>query len=197
MEDIGRILGYISFVLLGVWRVYWFVTGQRADREKPRSSESSAFFSKRNLSKIIVLAAFGVVGVQLLGVSLFEMPIKSLWQQVLGFLLVVIGLGIAVIGRYNLGTNWANCYEYQVKPKQELVTKGIYAYIRHPLYAGISLFLIGSELVVQSYLFYVYCFVFLGANQQAKWEEELLLRKFGDTYKSYMKRTKRFIPFLW
>lgn len=197
IEDFGKILGYIAFFLLGVWRIYWFISGRQAEKEKPRTNKSIAIFSKRNFSRIFVLAVFGVVGVQLLGVSIFEFPVKSLWQQIVGFLLAVIGLGIAIVGRHKLSTNWANCYEYQVKSKQELVTHGIYAFIRHPLYSGIALFLIGSELLVQSYLFYVYCFGFIAANQQAKWEEQVLISHFGDKYRNYMKRTKRFIPFIW
>lgn len=197
MVEIGTILGWIAFLLLGVWRVYWFVSEKKAEREKPKNEKHISLLSKRSLSKLLILFAFGIVGVQLLGVSLFEMPTKSIAWQVVGFLIVIIGLGIAIIGRYNLGTNWVNCYEYQVKRKQALVTKGIYHYIRHPLYAGIALFFIGSELIVQSYLVYVYLFGFLAANQQAMWEERLLIKHFGDQYRNYMKHTKRFIPFVW
>jgi protein-S-isoprenylcysteine O-methyltransferase Ste14 len=197
MIELGTLLGWIAFALLGIWRIYWFVSEQKAEKEKPKEGQMKSIVSKRAASKFITLLAFGVVGVQLLGVSLFEMPVKSLTVQILGFLLVILGLGIAAIGRYSLGANWANCYEYQVKRKQELVTTGIYHYIRHPLYIGIFLFYIGGELLVQSYLVYIYMFALLGANKQAKWEEKLLIEHFGDQYRRYMKRTKRFIPFVW
>jgi protein-S-isoprenylcysteine O-methyltransferase Ste14 len=197
MADIGTVLGWTSFLILALWRLYWFVSGQKAEKEKPKTREQGPPFHRKQISKYVTMAAFGVVGVQLLGIPLFPMPQKSLPFQLIGFLLVVVGMGIAVIGRYNLSTNWANCYEYQVKRKQELVTNGLYAFIRHPLYCGIALFFIGSELITQSYLVFVYCFAFLAADQQATYEEALLIKHFGDQYKTYMKRTKRFIPFVY
>lgn len=197
MENIGTILGWISFGLLGIWRIYWFISEKKAEQHKPKTQERINLFSRKGMSKVVTLAAFGVVGVQLLGVKIFTFPQENLLWQIVGFVMVVVGLGIAVIGRHDLGVNWANCYEYQVKKDQQLVTQGIYRFIRHPLYAGIALFLIGSQLVVQSYLVGVYLLAFSAANKQAQWEENLLINHFGNKYREYMKRTKRFIPFLW
>jgi protein-S-isoprenylcysteine O-methyltransferase Ste14 len=197
MVDSANILGWSAFLILVVWRIYWFISEQKAEREKPKVVGNNSLFHRKNISKYITMAAFGVVGAQLLGIQLFPLPGKSLGFQLLGFLLVVLGMGIAIIGRHTLSTNWANCYEYQVKPKQELVTSGIYSLIRHPLYSGIAFFFIGSELIVQSYLIFFYCFAFLAAYKQASLEEHMLTAHFGEKYRTYMKRTKRFIPFVW
>lgn len=197
MNDLGTLLGWISFCLLGMWRLYWYLSEQKTEHVKPKEKKSTKLFSKGTFSMLFTMFAFGVVGVQLLGISLFTMPNPNPFMQVLGFMFVLIGLGVAIVGRHNLGSNWANCYEYQVKQKQELVVHGIYKYIRHPLYAGIALFFLGSELIVQSYLVYVYLLGFVAANMQAAWEEDLLLKHFGTQYARYMKQTKRFIPYLW
>jgi protein-S-isoprenylcysteine O-methyltransferase Ste14 len=191
----GNILGIVSFLLLAGWRVYWSISEQKTEREKPK--DKLPLFHKKRLAQAFSYTAFGIIGVQLLGVKLFEMPEKSLTLQLVGFLLVIAGLAIAVKGRIDLGNNWANCFEYQVKKKQEVVTRGIYKVIRHPIYAGIVLFFIGGELVVQSYLLYFYLFTFVAVNIQAKREEVLLVAHFGNNYRRYMKRTKRFIPYLW
>jgi protein-S-isoprenylcysteine O-methyltransferase Ste14 len=195
MVDFDPIFRTATIILLIVWRVYWHVSELKTEREKPIQKKSLPFI--RQLSMAVVYAAFGVVGVQLLGISLFALPQKIVVLQLLGFLLVLTGFVVSIKGRQDLGTNWARCYDYQVKHKQTLVTYGIYRFIRHPLYSGIALLLIGAELLMQSYLVIPYLFLFLGANQQAKWEEQLLIKHFGDQYRDYMKRTKRLLPFIW
>ena len=197
MFDSGELLRWATLLLLIMWRIYWHVTEVASESEKPIQKEKLPFFHKKNVSKYVVLAAFGIAGVQLAGVSLVPMPEESQVMQVIGFIFAVIGITVSIIGRHNLGTNWARCYDYQVKQKQDLVTHGIYRFIRHPVYAGISLFLIGAELVVQSYFVFPYLLLFLGAYIQARWEEQLLIQHFGNQYKSYMTHTKRFIPYVW
>jgi protein-S-isoprenylcysteine O-methyltransferase Ste14 len=189
-------LSLITFFLLALWRLYWYISGKKAQQVLPKTEKKEPGITRKTFSKYVTLLAFGVVGVQLLGLQVVPFPVKSQIGEIAGFVLVVIGLGIACVGRYTLGTNWSNCYEYQVKKKQELVTRGIYSYIRHPLYAGIAFFFIGSELVVQSYFVIAYCLAFLAAYQQGKWEESLLEKHFGNTYRTYKKRTKMLIPFV-
>lgn len=197
MENLSTILGWISFGLLGLWRFYWYISEKKAEQVKPKTQEQFILLSRKGMSKVVTLAAFGVVGIQLLGIEIFTFPQDNLYLQIIGFLMVITGLGTAIMGRHDLGVNWANCYEYQVKKDQQLITNGIYGYIRHPVYAGIALFLIGSQLVVQSYLFFFYLLAFPAANIQAAWEEHLLKKHFGNKYSQYMKRTKRFFPFVW
>jgi protein-S-isoprenylcysteine O-methyltransferase Ste14 len=192
----GTPLSWTAFFLLVVWRIYWYISGREAQRIRPKTEKRLPVFHIRNLSKYITMLAFGIVGVQLLGAPLVLFPVRVPLLDLVGFLFVLVGLGVACLGRYALGTNWSNCYEYQVKRKQELVTNGIYSYIRHPLYAGIALFFIGSELIVQSYLLFPYLLAFLAAYRQGKWEEVLLEHHFGETYRDYKKRTKMLIPFV-
>ncbi len=78
-----------------------------------------------------------------------------------------------------------------------LVRRGIYKYIRHPLYSSLLLFgwgvflkdpsLVSSCLAVLASLFLV---------ATAKVEEKENVLKFGDQYVAYMKKTKMFVPFL-
>jgi protein-S-isoprenylcysteine O-methyltransferase Ste14 len=78
-----------------------------------------------------------------------------------------------------------------------LVTTGIYAYIRHPLYSSLlllawgiffkALSLPGAALVLVSTTFLI---------ATARADEQECLRFFGDDYQTYMGKTKRFIPFL-
>jgi protein-S-isoprenylcysteine O-methyltransferase Ste14 len=78
-----------------------------------------------------------------------------------------------------------------------LVTSGIYRYIRHPLYS--SLFLLGWGIFFKSpspfgLLLSITASLFLVAT--AKADEIECTRFFGAPYQQYMKKTKRFIPYL-
>lgn len=197
MSDIGTSLQYATLFLLVLWRLYWDITEKRAEREKPRKREEMSLFHKKNLSMFVTIGAFLPVVFQLVGLEILPFAFENQLIQLLGFGLVLAGWIISIRGRYDLGTNWARSYNYQIKEKQQLITTGIYKYIRHPIYSGIMLMFIGSELIVQSYLVFVYVLLFYGAYKQARWEETLLVSHFGNEYKNYMKQSKMFLPFLW
>jgi protein-S-isoprenylcysteine O-methyltransferase Ste14 len=58
--------------------------------------------------------------------------------------------------------------------------------------------MIGGELIAGSWLWLVLLGTLtLAAITQATKEERILLEEFGQKYQSYMRRTKRFIPYLW
>ena len=72
-----------------------------------------------------------------------------------------------------------------------LVTHGIYKYLRHPVYLGIDMTLLGLFLAVGSTAGMIYLFVVvLPLNiLRSRLEEKALLQKFGDTYSTYRQQT--------
>lgn len=86
---------------------------------------------------------------------------------------------------------------YQFEQTTNLVDSGIFRYIRHPLYSsllfltwGILLKHITLELLIISLLSTLFLFL------TAYFDEKECIRYFGEPYKSYMKKTRRFIPWL-
>ena len=79
----------------------------------------------------------------------------------------------------------------------ELVTTGPYRTIRHPIYTGIILAMIGTAIAVSLYAFIPV--VVLGAYfiHSARTEERYLAGQFPDTYLPYQRSTKMLIPFLY
>lgn len=193
MDLVLRILALCIFLF---WTGYWFVTERRADREKPKIRELT-FFHKDNIRKLVLRFAEAVLILQLLGLPLFQVSNSSIVIQMIGLVFVILGASISISARKELGTNWAHAFEYQVKKKQELVTTGVYSFIRHPIYTGIILGFVGGELVAKSYLALFGFVLVWGAYHQGRMEEKLLLKHFRDSYKKYMKQTKMFIPHLW
>ncbi len=79
-----------------------------------------------------------------------------------------------------------------------LVTSGLYGYIRHPMYGSLVFLAWGAFFKSPSWLggsLAIVSILFL--NAAAKAEELENVRYFGVVYRKYMKKTKRFIPFVY
>jgi protein-S-isoprenylcysteine O-methyltransferase Ste14 len=113
----------------------------------------------------------------------------------LGLVLFLCGLAMAVSARLQLGRNWVDLEEYRVLPGQALVARGLYRYVRHPIYAGDIMLLAGLELALRSWLVLAIVPLAIVVIRQARAEEALLLRSLPG-YAEYCRRTKRFIPLL-
>lgn len=84
-----------------------------------------------------------------------------------------------------------------VKENPELVTSGPYAYIRHPIYTGFLLAMLGSAFVVGNWEFVLFVIFGLYFSYSARTEEKLMTRTFPTQYPQYKQRTKTLIPFVW
>lgn len=181
----------IALVFFAIRFIYWKITEVKADREKPRKDR--AYSKKRMFTTSIGL----LVGLQVIGISIFPFE-QNIITSSIGLLLVIIGFAISMEGRRVLGTNWAHAAEYQIKKNHELVTNSIYKLIRHPIYSGYLLSLVGIELILSSYLSLVFIILAIPVMHfQASNEEKILSKYFGIKYTNYKKRTFRFFPYLW
>lgn len=80
----------------------------------------------------------------------------------------------------------------------QLVTTGLYHYIRHPMYG--SLFILGLGMFLKSITwqsFILIIIITVALFITCKVEEKEMLKKFGDEYKVYISKTKMFIPYLY
>ena len=76
-----------------------------------------------------------------------------------------------------------------------MVSRGVYAYIRHPIYSGDLLLLLGLELALNSWLVLGAAALIPIVFQRAVKEENSLSEQLSG-YGAYIQRTKRFIPFV-
>lgn len=86
---------------------------------------------------------------------------------------------------------------YRFEKTSKLVDSGIYQYIRHPLYSSLlfltwGIFLKNTTLILFIVALLSSIFLFL----TARFDEKECIQYFGEQYSAYMKRTKRFIPYL-
>ncbi len=112
-----------------------------------------------------------------------------------GVAIFVLGLVTAMVGRVQLGRNWVDLEDARVRPGQSLVEHGLYRYIRHPIYTGDLLLVVGLELALNSWLVLGAALHGCGSRAAHRVEEAILSRQHAG-YHAYCARTKRFIPFV-
>jgi protein-S-isoprenylcysteine O-methyltransferase Ste14 len=115
--------------------------------------------------------------------------------RIVGVVVFTGGLLIAVLSRIHLGNNWADIEAGQVLNRQTVVSKGIYAYVRHPIYVGDILLLLGLELCLNSWLVIAAALLAPIVFWKAVQEEKMLVNDLPG-YRVYCAQTKRFIPFI-
>jgi protein-S-isoprenylcysteine O-methyltransferase Ste14 len=116
------------------------------------------------------------------------------WLEGIGLALFLLGLALAIWARLYLGRNWGMPMSQKEDP--ELVTAGPYSRVRHPIYSGIILAMIGTTIAVS--LYWLVAVALLGAYflYSAVVEERSMARLFPDTYPQYKRSTKMLIPFI-
>jgi protein-S-isoprenylcysteine O-methyltransferase Ste14 len=106
----------------------------------------------------------------------------------------VLGILFVSWGYWALGKNWAPSVS-GVRKDTVLVTAGLYGFVRHPIYLGAFIFLAALTLVAANLLILLPTLALLALLYTSiDDEEDMLIARFGDEYREYMKRTPRFIP---
>lgn len=117
-------------------------------------------------------------------------------STVVGYGLLFAGMAFAGWARLFLGGNWSS--NVALKEDHTLVRSGPYRIVRHPIYTGLLVALLGTAIALGE----LRCFlgVLLAA---AAWkiksvsEETLMMQQFGDEYARYREQVKGLIPYLW
>lgn len=116
------------------------------------------------------------------------------WAGWLGVVLLAGAVFIFWRAHADLGLNWSPTLE--IREKHELITRGIYALIRHPMYASQWLLAIAQPLLLQNWVAgFLNLLVFTPFYlMRVQAEEQLMLDSFGAEYQEYMQRTGRVLP---
>ena len=115
----------------------------------------------------------------------------------IGLLLLIVGGAVTLVGRAQLARFGSGVLH--IEEDHSLITTGVFRLIRHPIYAGGVLGVVGFYMAFRSVvmLVLVSLLYFIVIRHRMLFEEEMLVEEFGEEYREYMKRTKRLIPFLY
>ena len=190
MTTVGPDVTYMFKALWGGWLLFWLISA--------RGNKRTAMAVGRRW----LLAPLAVAAVVWLGGREFPEYVRrtvlppSRMLEYLGFVITTAGLAFTVWARRALGTNWSGMPT--IKQDHELITRGPYAVVRHPIYTGLLLAIFGSCLAggrLWNLCLFVMAAILLIAKLKA--EEALLARRFPETYPHYRRRVKALVPFLY
>jgi protein-S-isoprenylcysteine O-methyltransferase Ste14 len=196
-EDTSHSMGMLLlriYLLLGLLlhKAVWEIMKRREHRLQAKKGQPL----KTRLTSGAKLAVLGAIVVQIiLARDLLPISHAPTAIRAAGLLLYTLGWVTAVTARVQLGRNWSDIERSYVKQDHALVAHGLYRVVRHPIYTGDLLLLLGLELALNSWAALGVVAVAVYVRQQAIREERNLLEKIPG-YDQYCRRTSRFVPFL-
>jgi protein-S-isoprenylcysteine O-methyltransferase Ste14 len=113
----------------------------------------------------------------------------------LGVAFMIIGASFGVWARFTIGTNWSG--DVTLKEDHELIQRGPYALVRHPIYTALFTMLLGSALAYGQYeTAFIFVVAVLVFSIKMRAEERLMSEAFPDQYPEYRRHVKAVIPFI-
>ena len=178
----------VAWVFAAGWALfwlYWLVAAFSTKRGRVPWS--------RELRIRAVLTAVVIVLVRA-GAFRHDSVASEAWRAVVGLLLFALGLGFAVWARVHIGRNWGGPMTEKDHP--ELVVSGPYRLVRHPIYSGILLAGLGTAFGLNWQWLIAVALAAVYFGYSAVVEERYLTERLPDTYPSYKRSTKMFVPFV-
>jgi protein-S-isoprenylcysteine O-methyltransferase Ste14 len=175
-------LGAFIFVTWAAFGAYWLISALGA--------KEGSFGGRRRVPAVFAGTAFVLLRVlQTAGLS-----VHTPGLQVAGMIMLLSGLGLAVWARIHLGRNWGMPMTRKNDP--ELVTSGPYRFVRHPIYSGLLLAIVGTALATNFSLLIAAAVLGIYFVYSANVEERMLTASFPAAYPGYQAKTKMLIPFV-
>jgi protein-S-isoprenylcysteine O-methyltransferase Ste14 len=107
--------------------------------------------------------------------------------------ITVLGLLFAVWARLTLGSNWSGTVT--IKAGHQLIRRGPYRWIRHPIYTGMLAALLATAITQGSWSGLAgFAFVLLALYRKARREESFLAQEFGEGFVEHRQHTGMFLP---
>lgn len=185
-----------TWLVIFIW-VAWFALWRLAtpDGAAPEEDEKESAWSRASY-----LAPMLLVIILMIGPGwppwLEHQLIPGGWVRYwIGVAVLASGLGLTVWARRVLGKNWSG--RIAIQDDQQLVRTGPYHLIRHPIYTGGLIAILGSAVAsgsVSGFLALALACAALGLKIRI--EERWMLEKFGDQYAEYRRSSWNLVPYL-
>jgi protein-S-isoprenylcysteine O-methyltransferase Ste14 len=191
----------VQYVIISCWVIfglYWFISSSSV-----KSTQETRGWLAGNWHGIFLLIGglflsnlpfLAKVGVSISSLTILLIP-SSIVINVVIIVFAVTGLIVALIARRTLAGNWSRAVAF--KEDHELITTGLYHYVRHPIYTGVLLMILATALSVGTLSAGIgFVIIVLGLWFKLRAEEEILTKHFPKEYLAYKDRTKALIPYV-
>lgn len=179
-----------GFIILLIIRLFY--------RWRARATQ---IVESRKTTSLILLDSLAIVGVILIPLIYIFTPLLNFadyqlpsWVGWTGAVVFALALLLLWRSHADLGRNWSQTLE--LRREHQLISSGVYKYVRHPMYAALWLVGIACALLLHNWI--------AGWSNLASFiplyfcrvprEEQMMLDQFGEVYQAYMNRTGRVIP---
>ena len=182
----------VSIIVIASWVAfiaYWSVSAIGVKRDV-----SETKWGRNVVNRMVILVIVLTIFWLGLHFGLLQYHFSDTVEDI-GAALTVVGIAFAIWARWHLGKNWSGTPA--MKEDHELITSGPYKFVRHPIYTGMLVAVLGSTLTggwLWLTVFVVSCFYVFA---KIPVEERYMLELFPDTYPTYKNRTKALVPFVW
>lgn len=194
---------YFLLIYMIIYFTYYIATYARVEPKHEKSIDEK--YGKTKFSKIVG-SIFGLIillWIIIIIVYFFVYDfINWFWRislldndfvKIIAMLIMCIGLLLSFTFTRTVGKSIKEAVVSEEKP--QLITTGIYHYIRHPAYTAILLSYIGIFLIIPNLLMLIFL---LGGiiviYEHSREEEKSLMKIYGEEYENYKKSVGRFLP---
>jgi protein-S-isoprenylcysteine O-methyltransferase Ste14 len=187
MPTIYTIIAYWSWVVLFlVWLPGYFTSKRTVARPHP---------VRRIVALIFIFVGFGFLFSNRGPTGILITP-QTIGLSVVGLIIDLFFVAFAIWARLVIGRNWANAIA--LKEGHELVQRGPYAVVRHPIYTGMLFATFGVALTLGTLSAYTgITLLLIGILIRIRDEDELMAQQFSGEHAAYRARTKTLVPFVW
>ena len=192
LDDTFQTILLISFVVVLPIALYYRIRSQ-ATREKLDRRQEGLFIlaTLRPVGLLLWVGIFAyTINPERMAWSAVPLPDGLRWSGV-----AVLGVAAALLlwTLHSLGPNLTDTVV--TRQAHTLVTRGPYRWVRHPFYDSAGLMVLGVALMAANWFLMLGGLVFMILIViRTRTEEDKLLARFGDSYRTYMMQTGRFLP---
>ena len=188
-------------VLWAAFGIYWVVAAKLQQHSESTSNSAGVKVKISDATPVRIvhhaLLAMAVVllfvrqaGVGILGKRFLP---RGEWIAMSGLAITIAGLGLAVWARVHLAENWSA--RVRIRVGHELIRSGPYTRLRHPIYSGVLLGVIGTAIVVGQHRAVISVLIVVISYAIKGHREDLVLeREFGDVWREHRRHAGFLLP---
>ena len=190
-------LWFDAMVLSNVMYLYWKDPALLAERSKAPGSDNQEKWDKYLVIGIYFMALAWFIVMPLDAKRFGWSPIFPVWLKVLGGVALLPALYLIYQATVE-NTYLSTLVRIQTDRKQHVISTGVYGFVRHPLYLGCLLMILGAPLLLGSmYGFIIGVIAIIVLVGRIIGEENMLVNGL-EGYEEYKKKVKyRLVPFVW
>lgn len=184
------VFGYLFPAMWIGYFAYW--SAMSKDVKETTRSESATSRLVRTVLMLCAIALLALPHVPLPLVNRRFLPLGVVYFWI-GAAITAGGLVFSVWARRHLGKNWSQ--KVTVKKDHELIVSGPYSLVRHPIYTGLLLGLLGTAVARGEWRgLLAVALVFAALWHKLRLEEKWMRAQFGEPYEAYARRVAALVP---